>query len=54
LVDTHTLGQEIQREAYKLVGLFHMGRMPTLLDHLKVRPWDSLLIDLLYLLLRIL
>jgi len=22
-----------------------MGRMPTLLDHLKVRTWDSLLIE---------
>src|SRR5262249_50217447 len=40
-----TLEKEVQREAYKFVGLFHMGRMATLLEHHKVRTRDGLLIE---------
>jgi hypothetical protein len=39
------LRQEVHGDAHKLVGLFQVGSMPTLLDHHEVRSRDSLMIE---------
>src|SRR5262249_12136331 len=39
------LPQEVQRDTHKLVGLFYIASMPTLLDYNKVRRRKGLLIE---------